>query len=79
MLFTAWGKIRGCCYHIHHSEEAAWNCIKTDAIQIRQGSGMKAFGDRQVRVIESAQDLETFTVTHGPGRPLRSSDRKGVC
>lgn len=70
MAYTTWGSVRGCCDHVHRTEEAAEACISKDRRDC-MAYHPSNYSDRSIRVIEGRADLESYSTIHGPGEKLR--------
>jgi len=62
--YTCWGDVRGCCGIAHRSIEAAQRCIEEDQ---KGCEGQGGYSDREIRVVESPGEIESYDVTRGPG------------
>ena len=67
VYYTTWGHVRGDCGHMHRGVGAALVCMEHDSVVCRRQGG---YSDREVRIIESRKDLDTYDVRRGPGRDL---------
>ncbi len=68
MLYTTWGPVRGDCGHAHKTWMAASACLTKDAAGCAKQGG---YSDREVRQIESKDELRSYDVTRGPGQRMK--------
>lgn len=73
--FTTWGSVRGGCDHLHRTVDEAEDCVDSDAAGCARQGG---YSDREVRVLASADELQRYDVTKGPGEPLALARRECV-
>lgn len=66
-LYTTWGPVRGDCGHVHRSLDAAEACLNRDGRECKSAGG---YSDREVRVITSRDEIESYDVTRGPGKTI---------
>lgn len=71
-MFTTWGPVRGDCGHVHRTFRGADMCIHLDARDCRSQGG---YSDRDIYLIDCIEELQSYDVLRGPGRPADFSDR----
>lgn len=68
MMFTTWGRVRGCCGHAHLTIGGAIKCLEADQSGCESQGG---HSDRKIRWIWTKKDLDNYDVVYGPGDPIK--------
>lgn len=67
-VYTTWGPVRGGCGRVYASIEEAGRAVRQDQRDVRRGHPGGGYSDREVRVVDSAEQATRYDVTRGPGR-----------
>lgn len=71
MAYTTWGPNRQCCCHMHRTIKSAEGCIEKDVILSRKNGG--PVSDREIRVVESIEELREYDPKSGPGHLMEGT------
>jgi hypothetical protein len=65
--FTTWGRVQGCCGHLHRNVTSAVDCLKRCG---RLAAASGRVHDRRIHRVANRAELTGFDPHVGPGLPL---------